>query len=134
MITLGNVIHTLKTKDVIVQSYVYNSKNHKYWKIIKPLTIELSNGQVIKIPEGFEYDMATVPKWLWSIVRPFNDALIGTLIHDYLYIHKEAHNMTRREVDEEYFLWNTFTNNNKLDNYLRWIFVRLFGWILWYGI
>ena len=131
MITLGNAIAKLEAGDVIVQSYVYRSKHEKFWKIEKPVEVLLSNGEVIVIPEGFQYDMATVPKWLWSIVRPFNDALMGTLIHDYLYMCQGNHSMTRAEADLEYLKWNNTTNANKLDNYTRYIFVRLFGWAWW---
>lgn len=133
IITKHNVVEQLETDDLIIQSYVYSSKHKKYWKLKKPLTIYLQTKEsIITIPEGFVYDMATVPKWLWSIIRPFNDALFGTLIHDYLYIHKDAHTLTRKEVDKEYLLWNNLTNKNKFDNYVRYIFVRAFGWLWWY--
>ena len=74
--------------------------------------------------------MATVPKWLWSIVRPFNDGLIGYLIHDRLYVIRD-HEMTRKEVDEEMLFWTNLTNKNKFDNYLRYFIVRLLGWLWW---
>ena len=132
IVTEKNVISKLLKDDVIQQSYVYSYKSKKYWKISKPIHVMLSNKSIITISEGFYYDMATVPKWLWSIVRPFNDALFGTLIHDYLYIHQETHNMTRHEVDKEFLFWSNLTNKkNKTDNYLRYLFVRVFGWLWW---
>jgi hypothetical protein len=132
-ITKDNVIEQLMTDDLISQSYVYSDKSSKYWKIQEPLTITLSNGKIINIGKGFYYDMSTVPKWLWSIVRPFNDGLFGYLVHDRLYVIRD-HNMTRKQVDKEMLFWTNITNSNKLDNYIRYFVVRAIGWWVWYRI
>jgi hypothetical protein len=129
-ITKNNVIEQLLTDELIVQSYVYSDKSSKYWKIQKPLTVELSNGKIINIEKGFMYDMSTVPKWLWSIVRPINDGLFGYLVHDRLYSVRN-HNMTRKQVDKEMLYWTNIINSNKFDNYLRYYVVRLLGWLWW---
>ena len=130
LITKNNVIQELLTDELIVQSFVYSDKSAKYWKIQKPLGIQLSNGVIINILSGFTYDMSTVPKWLWSIVRPFNDGLFGYLVHDALYLDR-SHGMTRKECDDEMLFWTTLTNKNKFDNKLRWVIVRLLGWAWW---
>lgn len=132
-INKDNVIDLLMTDALIVQSYVYSDNSSKFWKINNPLTVLLSNDKIINIPKGFYYDMSTVPKWLWSIVRPYNDGLFGYLIHDRLYVIRN-HNMTRKECDKEMLYWTNITNKNKFDNYLRYYFVRLFGWLVWYEI
>lgn len=129
-VTKDNVIEQLETDELIVQSYVYSNKSQKYWKIQQPITVTLSNGKVINIPKGFVYDMSTVPKWLWSIVRPFNDGLFGYLVHDRLYVIRD-HSMTRKQCDDEMLFWTNLTNDNKFDNKLRYIFVRAFGWLWW---
>jgi hypothetical protein len=132
-ITEDNVIEQLLSDELIVQSYVYSNKSKKYWKIQQPLTVVLSTGEIINVPKGFVYDMSTVPKWLWSFVRPFNDGLIGYLIHDVLYVQR-AHGMTRKQSDKEMLFWTNITNKNKFDNYLRYYIVRLLGWLWWYKI
>jgi hypothetical protein len=129
-ITKDNIIEQLLTDELIVQSYVYSDKSSKYWKIQQPITVTLSNGKVINIPKGFVYDMSTVPKWLWSFVRPFNDGLFGYLVHDILYVQR-AHGMTRAQCDKEMLFWTNLTNSNKFDNYLRYFVVRLLGWFWW---
>ena len=104
-ITKDNVVEKLMTDELIIQSYVYSDKSSKYWKISEPITVNLSNGKIINIGRGFYYDMSTVPKWLWSIVRPYNDGLFGYLVHDRLYVIRD-HNMSRKEVDKEMlFYW-----------------------------
>lgn len=132
-ITKDNVIEKLMTDELIVQSYVYSDRSSKYWKILKPLTANLSNDEIITIEKDFYYDMSTVPKWLWSFARPYNDGLVGYLIHDRLYVIRD-HNMTRKEADKEMLFWTNITNKNKFDNYVRYFFVRLFGWLWWYKI
>lgn len=132
-VTKDNVIEQLMTDELIVQSYVYSDKSSKYWKIQQPITVILSNGKAVNIPKGFTYDMSTVPKWLWSFVRPFNDGLIGYLIHDVLYVQR-ASCMTRAQSDKEMLFWTNITNKNKLDNYLRYYIVRLLGWLWWYKL
>lgn len=135
MITISNVVDKLLTDDVVQQTYIYSYKSKKYWKLTQPITIELSTGKIISVPIGFEYDMSSVPKWLWSFLRPFNDALLGYLIHDYLYIKKDKHDLSRKECDKEMLLWCNITNpKGKFDNKLRYVFVRLFGWLYWYNI
>ncbi len=131
MIHLANVIQELLSDNVIVQSYIYSTKSPKYWRLVKDVEVQLSNGDVIIIPAGYCYDMASVPKWLWSIVRPFNDGLLATLIHDYLYVHQERHMLSRAEVDAEYLRWMMITNTNYFDNYVRYLVVRAFGWLYW---
>ena len=132
-ITKDNVVEQLLSDELIVQSYVYSDKSGKYWKIQNPITVELSNGEVINIPKGFVYDMSTVPKWLWSFVRPVNDGLFGYLVHDVLYVNK-VKGMTRKQVDKEMLFWTNITNDNKFDNKLRYTIVRLLGWLWWYKI
>ena len=132
-ITKDNVVEQLLSDELIVQSYIYSDKSGKYWKIQNPITVELSNGEVINIPKGFVYDMSTVPKWLWSFVRPVNDGLFGYLVHDVLYVNK-VKGMTRKQVDKEMLFWTNITNDNKFDNKFRYTIVRLLGWLWWYKI
>lgn len=132
-ITKDNVVEQLLTDELIVQSYVYSYKSTRYWKIQNPITVQLSSGKIVNIPKGFVYDMSTVPKWLWSVVRPFNDGLFGYLLHDVLYINRVP-GMTRKEADVEMLFWTNLTNKNKFDNRLRYYIVRILGWLWWYDI
>lgn len=129
-INKDNVVEQLLTDELIIQSYIYSDKSQKYWKIQKPITVTLSNGKIINIEKGFTYDMSTVPKWLWSFVRPCNDALLAYLIHDKLYSIQDP-SMTRKQVDQEMLYWSNIINDNKFDNKLRYYIVRLLGWIWW---
>lgn len=131
MITKDDVVEQLMTDELIQQSYVYSRRSKKYWKIINPLTIELSNGKIISIPKGFTYDNSSVPQFLWGLIKPVNDGLLAALIHDYLYVNNDKHNMTQKECDKEMLFWLNIINDDNIDNYLRYFAVRLFGWTKW---
>lgn len=131
MVDLNTIVPMLKSNDVIVQSYDYNRASGRFWEIKKPITVRLSNNYIINIEKGFCYDMATVPPFIWSIIKPYDDALIAYLIHDWLYINKGSHPFGRHFCDYEMLLWANETNTNRFNNYLRYFFVRLFGWLYW---
>lgn len=131
MITLENAQSLLENDDLIQLSFIYSYRSHKYWKLLKPMVVKLSNGKVIRIPEGFVTDLSSSPKYLWSLARPFGDFLLAALIHDYLYIHKT---FSRSFADKEMLIWSKAINDNRFDNVIRYIAVRLFGWTWWFKL
>lgn len=131
MITINNIVKELMTEELIVQSYAYTKKSSRYWVIMEPLTFQLTGGHIISIPKGFTYDMATVPSFMWSFIKPYDDAIAAYLIHDYLYIFQNKHPLTRAQADKEMLIWANITSRKKLNNYIRYAFVRAFGWLWW---
>lgn len=131
IITKDNVLDVLASEDVIQHSYIFFRKGKKKWKISKSVTVQLSDGKIITIPEGYMWDMASVPRGFWGLVSPYNDGLLGTLIHDFMYTERIG---SLKAANKEYLFWNNITNKNKFDNYLRYIYVSLFGWLAWYDI
>jgi hypothetical protein len=131
MITLENVKLQFTIKNPIIKSRVYGKNTINRYTLYKPLLIKLSTGMLITIPKGFEWDLASVPRFLWWLMSPDVDSEIAYLIHDYLYVNKIV---DRKTADKEMYLWAKATNStaNKLsakntDNWLRYIAVRLFG-------
>jgi hypothetical protein len=39
----------------------------------------------IVVPAGFEFDLASVPRSLWSLIAPFELSIAAPLLHDFLY-------------------------------------------------
>lgn len=37
------------------------------------------------IPDGFTFDLASVPKFLWSVIAPFELSVVAPLVHDFIY-------------------------------------------------
>jgi hypothetical protein len=131
IITLDNICEFLNAqKNPIIKSRVYGTNNFNRYRLVSPLKIQLSTGDVIDIPEGYEWDLASSPRILWSIIVPDSDAEIAFLIHDYIYQYKI---MPRKKCDQEMLIWCKKTNDTirislmKIDIYLRYWAVRLFG-------
>lgn len=39
----------------------------------------------IMVPQGFEFDLASVPRLFWSVIAPFELSIAAPLLHDFLY-------------------------------------------------
>lgn len=130
MITLENVKKTLETSNPIHKSRVYGNNKINNYILLKDINVKLTNGKLITIPKGFKWNLASVPRILWSICSPDNDAEIAYLIHDYLYRTKI---LPKIEADIEMFTWAGITNGTKkisiknIDNKLRYLAVKYFG-------
>ena len=61
----------------------------RHWVTIIDLEIELSDGQVLNIPKGTIWDGASIPKWLWWLMKPIDEGAIADLLHDWLWGEKE---------------------------------------------
>lgn len=133
-ITLENVRVELEAGGVIQKERLYHPTNKwRRYKLLKSVRVKLSNGRIITIPEGFEWDLSSVPRLLWPILPPDGDHEIAALIHDYLYrvrlFSEEMGNFKARKfADYEMYLWSVIANpGKKLDNLMRYRGVRLFG-------
>ena len=108
-------------KELIKLEYIYGTK--KRWRVLEDTRVVLSNGTLVIIPKGMETDLSSVPRFLWGLFPPFGDFLIASLVHDYMYIY----DLGRKRADEEMLYLSNKYNKNKIDNYLRYLAVRLFG-------
>lgn len=130
LITLDNVVEELEEGGVIVRERIYHPEKKKQYRLTKFLFIELSNGDRITMAPGFEWDLSSSPRLFWPILPPDGDFEIAGLIHDYL-IRGKKYN--RKFADREMLIWSKVVNNQRrwqrIDNQVRFIFVRMFGWI-----
>lgn len=61
------------------------------------------------IPEGFETDLASIPRWYWMILAPqYSSFVQPAVIHDYFY--RCANTKTRHFADEVFYY--ALLNNN----------------------
>ena len=149
MISLTNISKLQKEVSLISKSRLRGNNTRPRYRLNNKLKIQLSNGINITIPKSFEWDQASVPRFLWTFLAPDGDFEIAYLIHDYLWINKEAmaelfsyYEMpfNRKFTDQEMLRWAKVTNGTKkpslrnLDNYIRYIGVRAFGWLVWTGL
>jgi hypothetical protein len=134
-ITLGNCRDKLEEGGVIQKERLYWSKNKwKQYKLVKPIKIMLSDGKIITINEGFEWDLSSSPRFLWCVFPPDGDFEIASLIHDWIYQNNYSN---RKFADIEMYLWSKASNGThkisvkNMDNRLRYVATRLFGWVVW---
>jgi len=110
--------------DIIVR-YMLEEKKETLWKLYEPITISLSNNEILEIPIGFITDFASVPRIFWSAISSIGHYNLASIIHDYFYTYKTK---SRKFADEEFLKWMNFTTpNTKIRNYVMYICVRAFG-------
>lgn len=91
---------------------------------------------VVTIPKNFEFDLASVPRILWSTLALHELGIVAPLVHDYLYgntgrYSKDAPPLSRKAVDQ------VFRFLMQQENVATWRWraayqgVRLGGWSPW---
>ena len=56
----------------------------KAWRMVADYKVSYK-GIDFHIPIDFEFDLSSVPRWLWPIVSSFELSIVAPLIHDYFY-------------------------------------------------
>lgn len=51
-----------------------------HFELVEPLHYEVANNLV---PKGFKTDLASVPRFLWSVIPPYGNYLEAAIIHDH---------------------------------------------------
>ena len=85
--------------------------SEKLWRLEATYAYQ-DGGHEITIPEGFKFDLSSIPRPLWWIVAPFELSISAPLVHDFLYRNggkvpsktytkKEADLLFRRMMAEE---------------------------------
>ena len=131
-----NTVKNDLVNNLIKITLFYPMTKHEHFKLLKAINIKLSNGFKILIPEGFVFDGSSAPKFLWWLFPSYGDFFMAALIHDFLYQQQfGVENMGLKEAqkfaDKEMLIWSNVvhceTTLDKIDNYLRYYAVRLFG-------
>ena len=100
------------------------------------------NGQEYVIPEGFQFDGASIPKFLRTFFSPVGVLLIGGLVHDYAYKYKTLlkknkkttmGDLTQKQADQIFRDINIIVNGFYVMNYLSYYSLRLGGFLAWNG-
>lgn len=100
----------------------------------------LPTGEDVCIPKGFQFDGASVPRILWSILNPVGILLIPGLLHDYAYRYQHlpgpdnlsvVEYETRREADAMFLEVCLVTNGMPTLNLIVSALQKTFGWIGW---
>ena len=100
------------------------------------------DGEEYVIPEGFQFDGASIPKFLRTFFSPVGVLLIGGLVHDYAYKYKTLlkankketmGELTQKRADEIFRDINIIVNGFYSMNRLAYWSLRLGGFVAWNG-
>jgi len=127
----------------------------KIWVLEEEVSVtvdsnELSKAVGIKIPKGFQFDLSTIPRFLWSVIAPFELSIIAPLVHDFVYENKgnltiDENNIIVKSTDDNNFKLSRleadsiFLDHMKqegisfIKRWLAYIGVRLVGGMFWKG-
>jgi hypothetical protein len=114
----------------------------RQWEIADDWKFEM-NGEKYVVPKGFQFDGASVPKFLATFLSPVGVLLMGGLVHDYIYkfatLTKDTKKrpdvgpMTQKEADIIFRDICIEVNGFKVLNYLAYWSLRLAGFVAWNG-
>ena len=112
----------------------------RHWEITKDFYFSLK-GEEYVIPQGFEFDGASVPKFLAMWLSPTGVLLMGGLIHDFGYKYGTLLRSDRTSIGDKSQKWMDTLfrdicieqNGFKLLNYLAYWALRLGGFVAWNG-
>jgi hypothetical protein len=103
----------------------YTKDGARWWRVINPVSIELGMGAVAHISEGFETDLASVPRLLWAVIPPWTPGLLSrAVLHDWLYSTKPV---SRQRADA---IFREAMADHGLPSWKRWpiwFAVQMFG-------
>lgn len=120
------------------------------WITIVDIEVTLSNGYILKRDKGVIWDGASIPKSLWWLLKPMDEASLGDWIHDELWGDKEeqlklfnySSYEARKFADDERLRWRIaqtkinevkvlgvklFSFKNNVKNYLTHYVIRGIG-------
>ena len=110
------------------------------WKITKDWKYRMNGNEYI-IPAGFQFDGASIPKFLRTFFSPVGVILVGGLVHDYMYKYSALKRtgkgglllVDQKKADEIFRDINIEVNGFYFMNYLSYWSLRLGGWVAWNG-
>ena len=111
------------------------------WILTKDWKYNIDGTEYV-IPAGFQFDGASIPKFLRTFFSPVGVLLMGGLVHDYAYKYKTLlevnkkktrGELTQKRADEIFRDINIIVNGFYSMNYLAYWSLRIGGFVAWNG-
>jgi len=83
-----------------------NETGHEEYITTETVDFILPDGRVCRVPKGFIWDGASIPKWAqWAIGKPMGEYALAALLHDWLYSSRILGDTRkgRKEADELFY-------------------------------
>lgn len=88
--------------------------------------VSVINGKSHVVPNGFETDLASIPRIMWPIFSPGDyDCIAASVLHDWHYCCSPA--ITRAEADNIFYYSLIYNGMTGVKAYVYWMAVRAFG-------
>jgi hypothetical protein len=90
---------------------------------------DLLDGACVIVPEGFNSDLASVPRGLWNLIPPWGPYADAAVVHDFLY---QTQLIKPRSFVDSIFLEAMAVKQCRWAQ--RWVIylgVRVGGWVTW---
>lgn len=140
-----------KARDYWIRLIIWIVSTRKF-RVVEDWYFQLPNkGPTIKIPKGFEFNGASIPRPFWWILSPAGLLLIPGLIHDYAYKKNKLIGIEEKEseegtVEEEVIIdgkgkvyWDGLFRDTAIEVngfliviWLAWLLLIVFGWVAWW--
>lgn len=110
----------------------------KRWELLRDYWF--SDGLAFdRVPKGFEYDLATIPRILWSLIAPHELSTAAPLVHDWIYHNKGTirHGgeglvtYSRKEADRLFLRMMIDAGVPRCRARVAYFAVRATGWLYW---
>ena len=130
------------------------TKGKGFWKAIVMWLLSTRNWELTQdwkynidgkdyiIPKGFQFDGASIPKFLRTFFSPVGVLLIGGLVHDYMYKYTHCKPVSakgallvvdQKKADQIFRDINIVVNGFYTMNYLAYWSLRIGGFVAWNG-
>ena len=111
------------------------------WELLQDWKYNIDGTEYV-IPKGFQFDGASIPKFLRTFFSPVGVLLIGGLVHDFMYKYTVCKPTSKKDAllvvdqkkaDQIFRDINIVVNGFYTMNYLAYWSLRLGGWVAWNG-
>lgn len=111
------------------------------WELVQDFKYNIDGVEYV-IPKGFQFDGASIPKFLRAFFSPVGVLLIGGLVHDYMYKYTACKPVNKKDpllvvdqkkADQIFRDININVNGFYTMNYLAYWSLRLGGFVAWNG-
>jgi hypothetical protein len=111
------------------------------WELIQDWKYNIDGVEYI-IPKGFQFDGASIPKFLRTFFSPVGVLLMGGLVHDYMYKYAACKPVSKKDAllvvnqkkaDQIFRDINIVVNGFYTMNYLAYWSLRIGGFVAWNG-
>lgn len=131
----------IKTKGLNAFKRFIKHFEARKWEIVEDYFLYIPWLDItLKIPKGFCFDAASIPRILWPLLNPTGILLVGSVFHDfgyrYNYLLDDKGNKLyvgagRKFFDKLIKDITIYINGTYCLTYIAWFMLRLFGWAAW---